>query len=106
MIELGAYNKLSILRDTDPGLFLGDDEGNEVLLPNRYAPQLFDIGDSIEVFVYLDNEDARWQLPISHILRKVNLHSYVVMRSHNTVPFLTGGLSKNYFARSKSRFLK
>lgn len=57
MLDLGVYKKLKILRDTDPGLFLGDEDGNEVLLPNRYAPQLFDIGDEIEVFVYLDNEE-------------------------------------------------
>ena len=57
MIQIGEYNTLEILRDTQPGLFLGDSEGNEVLLPNRYVPQHFEIGDKIEVFVYLDNEE-------------------------------------------------
>ena len=57
MIQLGEYNTLEILRDTQPGLFLGDSEGNEVLLPNRYVPEHFEIGDKIEVFVYLDNEE-------------------------------------------------
>jgi len=57
MIQIGEYNTLEILRDTQPGLFLGDNKGNEVLLPNRYVPQHFEIGDKIEVFVYLDNEE-------------------------------------------------
>ena len=57
MIHIGEYNSLTILRDTEPGLFLGDNEDNEVLLPNRYVPASFEIGDSIEVFVYLDNEE-------------------------------------------------
>lgn len=57
MIHLGEFNTLTILRDTEPGLFLGDQEDNEVLLPNRYVPQSFEIGDEIEVFVYLDNEE-------------------------------------------------
>ncbi|MCB0425507.1 MAG: S1 RNA-binding domain-containing protein, partial [Mangrovimonas sp.] len=57
MIEIGVYHTLSILRSTDPGLFLGDDDENEVLLPNRYVPENFNIGDKIEVFVYLDNEE-------------------------------------------------
>ena len=57
MIKIGDYNTLTILRDRDPGLFLGDDEGNDVLLPNRYVPEDFSIGDTIEVFVYLDNEE-------------------------------------------------
>ena len=57
MIHLGEYNTLRILRDTEPGLFLGDNEENEVLLPNRYVPKTFEIDDEIEVFVYLDNEE-------------------------------------------------
>jgi predicted RNA-binding protein (virulence factor B family) len=57
MIHLGEYNTLEILRDTEPGLFLGDGDVGEVLLPNRYVPKVFEIGDKIEVFVYLDNEE-------------------------------------------------
>jgi len=57
MIEIGKFNTLKILRDTDPGLFLGDDEDNEVLLPNRYVPADFKIDDFLDVFVYLDNEE-------------------------------------------------
>ncbi|SDB41082.1 hypothetical protein SAMN03097699_1176 [Flavobacteriaceae bacterium MAR_2010_188] len=56
-MQLGYYNLLEIVRDTDPGLFLEDEDGNEVLLPNRYVPETFDIGDEIKVFVYLDNEE-------------------------------------------------
>jgi predicted RNA-binding protein (virulence factor B family) len=57
MIKLGEYNILKILRDTEPGLFLGDNEGNEILLPNRYVPEAFEIDDMLKVFVYLDNEE-------------------------------------------------
>jgi hypothetical protein len=57
MIKIGEYNVLEILREKEPGLFLGDDEGNEVLLPNRYKPESFKIYDKLDVFVYLDNEE-------------------------------------------------
>lgn len=57
MIHIGEYNTLTILRETDPGLFLADDDDNEVLLPNRYVPEEFKIWDKLEVFVYLDNEE-------------------------------------------------
>lgn len=57
MIQIGQFNTLEILRDTEPGLFLGDTEGNEVLLPNRYVPESFEIGDTLEVFIYLDNDE-------------------------------------------------
>ena len=57
MIHIGEYNTLTILREKEPGLFLSDEEGNEVLLPNRYVPETFKIWDKLEVFVYLDNEE-------------------------------------------------
>lgn len=57
MITLGKYNNLEILRDTTVGLFLGDDEGNDVLLPNKYVPEEFEIGDHMDVFCYLDHEE-------------------------------------------------
>ena len=38
-------------------MFLGDTEGNEVLLPNRYVEDVFKVGDDVEVFIYLDNDE-------------------------------------------------
>ena len=57
MIVLGQYNTLEILRHTSVGLFLGDDEGNDVLLPNKYVPEAYELGDKIEVFCYLDYDE-------------------------------------------------
>ena len=57
MINIGEYNTLTILREKEPGLFLSDEEDNEVLLPNRYVPKEFKIWDKLEVFVYLDNDE-------------------------------------------------
>ncbi len=56
-MKLGDYNTLTILRDTSSGLFLGDDKGNEILLPGKFLPEKFEIGEELEVFVYLDNEE-------------------------------------------------
>ncbi|MDP2527886.1 MAG: S1-like domain-containing RNA-binding protein [Maribacter dokdonensis] len=57
MIELGRINNLEILRDTSVGLFLGDEEGNDVLLPNKYVPTGYEIGQKIKVFCYLDYDE-------------------------------------------------
>ncbi len=57
MIEVGNYNKLEILRSTSVGLFLGDAEGTEVLLPTKYMPESFSIGDEIMIFCYLDHNE-------------------------------------------------
>ncbi|MBJ7879942.1 CvfB family protein [Gelidibacter salicanalis] len=57
MIHIGEFNTLEILREAEQGLYIADNEGNEVLLPNRYVPETFQIWEKIEVFVYLDNEE-------------------------------------------------
>jgi len=57
MILLGEYNTLEILRSTSVGLFLGDGDGNDILLPNKYVPEAYEIGDNLEVFCYLDYDE-------------------------------------------------
>ena len=52
MIQIGEYNTLTILREKEQGLYLSDEEDNEILLPNRYVPEEYKIWDKIEVFVY------------------------------------------------------
>jgi hypothetical protein len=54
---LGQKNTLTILRFTAPGAYLSDDEGNEVLLPNKYLTDNLEIAQDIEVFVYRDSEE-------------------------------------------------
>jgi len=50
MIVLGTLNTLTILRETSVGLFLGDEEGTDILLPNKYVPLHYDLGDQLSVF--------------------------------------------------------
>lgn len=59
MIHTGRTQDLIILRSTSVGLFLGDGEGGEVLLPNKYCPPRHDQGDTLRVFVYRDSEDRQ-----------------------------------------------
>ena len=56
-MELGKYNTLIITRQTDNGLYLRDEESEEVLLPNAYVPESFEFEEEIKVFVYLDSEE-------------------------------------------------
>ena len=57
MLQAGSYHTLTVNRISDYGLYLADEEGNEVLLPNRYVSLADRIGDTKEVFVYHDSED-------------------------------------------------
>ena len=54
---IGDYNDLEILRFTSVGAYLGDEEGNDVLLPNKYLTENLDVGDTVCVFIYRDSED-------------------------------------------------
>jgi predicted RNA-binding protein (virulence factor B family) len=55
-MKIGQFNTLKIDRDTQVGLFLTDGK-EDVLLPNKYVPKVFEIGEEITVFVYLDHEE-------------------------------------------------
>jgi predicted RNA-binding protein (virulence factor B family) len=55
-MKIGQFNTLTIDRDTKVGLFLTDGK-EDVLLPNKYVPKVFEIGEEITVFVYLDHEE-------------------------------------------------
>lgn len=57
MVSLGKFVQLKILRNTKVGLFLGDSEGNEVLLPGKYVPKTYEIGEQLQVFCYLDHSE-------------------------------------------------
>ena len=77
MIEIGKHNDLIALRETTVGFFMGDQEGNDVLLPNKYVPEGFREGDSLEVFVYRDSEDR----PVATTLvPKIFLNSFAVLK--------------------------
>ena len=56
-MKVGHIQTLKVNRISDYGLYLADEEGQEVLLPNRYVSLTNAIGDEIEVFVYHDSED-------------------------------------------------
>lgn len=106
MLHLGQYQTLEILRLTPPGLFLGDGEGNEVLLPNKYIPAAYQIGDKIEVFVYLDFDER----PVATTLHpKITLNRFAVLKvkdSSRVGAFLDWGLEKDLFVPFREQLSK
>ena len=57
IMKTGQIQTLKVSRISDFGLYLIDDEGAEVLLPNRFTRLDMKEGDEVEVFVYHDSED-------------------------------------------------
>ncbi|WP_027137490.1 CvfB family protein [Gaetbulibacter saemankumensis] len=106
MINIGRVNTLEILRETDHGVYLIDEEDNEVLLPNRYVPETFKIWDKIDVFVYLDNEErpvATTDMPF------IQLNDFALLRCNEVTEFgafLDWGLVKELFCPFKEQAFK
>lgn len=57
MTRLGDFNVLRVVRAVDFGLYLDGGEEGDILLPKRYVPEGTQVGDDIEVFLYLDSEE-------------------------------------------------
>ncbi|MEJ6588525.1 MAG: S1-like domain-containing RNA-binding protein [Crocinitomicaceae bacterium] len=54
-MQLGLINTLTIDRFTPPGAFLEDEQGNEVLLPQKYLLDSYEVGQKVDVFVFKDS---------------------------------------------------
>ncbi|MEF9951610.1 MAG: S1-like domain-containing RNA-binding protein [Clostridium sp.] len=60
MIKLGEIQTLKVIREANFGVFLGEDDSEDVvLLPKKQVPRNTMIGDDIEVFIYKDSEDRQ-----------------------------------------------
>ena len=106
MIHIGEYNTLTILREKEPGLFLSDEENNEVLLPNRYVPKEFKIWDKLEVFVYLGNEERLVAVTDKPYITK---GEFAVLRCNQVSEygaFLDWGMVKELFCPFKEQAFK
>ncbi|MEQ1585716.1 MAG: S1-like domain-containing RNA-binding protein [Cyclobacteriaceae bacterium] len=94
MISIGQHQDLTILRHTSVGLYLGDESGEDVLLPNKYCPEKFTIGEKLNVFVYRDYEERK----IATNLRpKILMHQFALLRVtsvSNVGAFMDWGLEK------------
>ena len=106
MIQIGDYNTLEIIRETEQGLYIADEEGNEVLLPNRYVPNDFKIWDKLEVFVYLDNEER----PVAVTDKPyIKVNEFAMLRCNQVTQhgaFLDWGLLKELFCPFKEQAFK
>lgn len=104
MIAIGKYNTLTILRDTKVGLFLGNgNEAEDILLPNKYVPNQFEIGDDLTVFVYLDHEER----PVATTLEPyILLNEFALLRVNyvNQVgAFMDWGMEKDILVPFKEQ---
>ena len=97
-MELGKMNRLTVVKQVDFGLSLaGGAVNGPILLPSRYVPENIQVGDEIEVFVYLDH-DERLVATTEKPFAQVGDFAYLeVAWVNNFGAFLDWGLMKDLF---------
>jgi predicted RNA-binding protein (virulence factor B family) len=103
MIQIGKTNNLTILRHTPPGMYLGEDESEVVLLPTKYIEPNFKVGDQIDVFIYNDSEDRIIATRLKPYI-EVNHFAFLnVSEVSRFGAFLDWGLEKDLFVPFKEQ---
>ena len=94
--ELGKKQTLTVVKQTEFGVYLGTDE-ERVLLPRKQVPAGTRLGDKIEVFLYRDSQDRI--IATTHE-PKIQLGEVKLLTVKDTAPigaFLDWGLEKSLF---------
>lgn len=96
-VKLGDYNYLPVVKEVDFGVYLDGGDGEEILLPKRYVPHGCKLGDELEVFIYLD-QDERLVATTEKPLAKVGDFACLEVSWVNEYgAFLNWGLMKDLF---------
>jgi predicted RNA-binding protein (virulence factor B family) len=107
LIPIGQHQELNILRHTTVGLYLGDEAGEEdVLLPNKYCPEKFEIGDKLKVFVYRDYAERK---VATNLEPKILLNQFAFLRVtavSDVGAFMDWGLEKGLIVPFREQRLK
>lgn len=117
MLELGKKQRLSIVKKVDFGVYLaehmpakGETTQNmeKVLLPAKQVPEEFDVGDSLEVFLYKDSKDRLIATVNEPELCLGEIALLKVVQVSGIGAFLSWGLEKDLFLpfREQTRRVK
>ncbi|MCC8187905.1 MAG: GntR family transcriptional regulator [Bacteroides sp.] len=105
-IQLGRLNTLEIVKEVEFGLYLDGGEQGEILLPSRYVPETWQIGELLEVFIYLDNEE---RLVATTLVPAVQVGEFACLEVawvNQYGAFLDWGLMKDLFVPFREQKMK
>ena len=95
MAVLGRINKLTVSGIDPDGAYLDAGDAGDLLLPERLVPTDCKVGDSIEVFVYLDSRE-NLVATTENVAAQVDEVAYLkVVAVNNVGAFLQWGLPKD-----------
>ena len=97
MINIGQFNTLTITRFTDHGAYVDGGEVGEILVPKAYVTKSMRPGDTLDLFVYLDQSE-RLVATTEHPLATVGDFAYLEVAWVNEHgAFLNWGVMKDLF---------
>lgn len=105
MIEIGKNQCLNVVKKTDFGVYLGNEE-ERILLPKKQVPDDLEIGDGIEVFVYRDSEDRLIATTNKPLILLGMVAKLKVKETTRIGAFLDWGLEKDLFLPFKEQTYK
>lgn len=105
-IELGKYNKLEVVKEVEFGMYLDGGEEGEILLPARYVPEDCKLGDVLNVFIYLDNEERLVATTLTPLVQVGQFACLEVAWVNQYGAFLNWGLMKDLFVPFREQKMK
>lgn len=106
MIKLGDYNQLKIVKSVDFGLYLDGGETGEILLPQRYVTPSMHIGNEVEVFIYLDQDERPVATTEKPFAKAGDFACLEVAWTNQYGAFLKWGLMKDLFCPFREQKMK
>lgn len=102
-MKIGEINSLKVLRDTPHGIFLADEQGEDVLLPGKYLDGNEKEGDVKDVFIYNDSEDRLVATTEKPKIKLNELAALKVIDVNKNGVFLDWGLDKDLLVPFKEQ---
>ena len=105
-IELGKFNQLEVVKEVDFGLYLDGGEEGEILLPTRYVPEGCQVGDMLNVFLYLDIDERLIATTLNPLVQVGQFACLEVAWVNQFGAFLNWGLMKDLFVPFSEQKMK
>ena len=105
-IELGKFNQLEVVKEVDFGLYLDGGEEGGILLPTRYVPEGCQVGDMLNVFLYLDIDERLIATTLTPLVQVGQFACLEVAWVNQFGAFLNWGLMKDLFVPFSEQKMK
>ena len=102
MIEIGKYNDLRIVAKNSDGLSLSDGD-REILLPYLYVPKNAELGDNLNVFVFV-NKDGNTIATTQQAFAEVDDFAFLtVVDANEDGAYLDLGIGKDVYVPTREQ---